>query len=249
MISHDRAQELISARMDAPLTPAEHRELQRHLAACDSCRDFVSQARRAGARSAGAAAAGAEPGRLTRRDGGGPGRHARLGLAAARSAGALFSRHGRSLRAGARGGPGRRAHHRAQCARVAMAIRRLSRKARSRRSPSRHCQPKRRPRSRPPSQSQPRPALRCERSLPRRRKKPPGHRRHDRRRRARDRRGCRAHDGACDRAGDRRGADDRAGGGRPGTGDGWKNRSTPAPRPSLPRPPSHCRSGEGGERR
>ncbi len=44
MISHDRAQELISARMDAPLTPAEHRELQRHLAACDSCRDFVSQA-------------------------------------------------------------------------------------------------------------------------------------------------------------------------------------------------------------
>src|SRR5215207_916212 len=44
MISHDRAQELISARMDAPLTPAEHRELQRHLAACDSCRDFVGQA-------------------------------------------------------------------------------------------------------------------------------------------------------------------------------------------------------------
>ena len=29
MISHDRAQELISARMDAPLTPAEHRELKR----------------------------------------------------------------------------------------------------------------------------------------------------------------------------------------------------------------------------
>src|SRR5918994_1246055 len=44
MISHDRAQELISARMDAPLTAAEHRELQRHLAACDSCRDFVGQA-------------------------------------------------------------------------------------------------------------------------------------------------------------------------------------------------------------
>src|SRR5918995_205660 len=44
MISHDRAQELISARMDAPLAAAEHRELQRHLAACDSCRDFVSQA-------------------------------------------------------------------------------------------------------------------------------------------------------------------------------------------------------------
>src|SRR5829696_5340527 len=44
MISHDRAEQLISARMDAPLTPAEHRELQRHLAACDSCRDFVGQA-------------------------------------------------------------------------------------------------------------------------------------------------------------------------------------------------------------
>src|SRR5215212_6923149 len=43
MISHDRALQLISARMDAPLTPAEHRELHRHLAACDSCRDFVSQ--------------------------------------------------------------------------------------------------------------------------------------------------------------------------------------------------------------
>jgi hypothetical protein len=44
MISHDRAQELISARMDAALSPADHRELQRHLAACDSCRDFVGQA-------------------------------------------------------------------------------------------------------------------------------------------------------------------------------------------------------------
>jgi hypothetical protein len=44
MISHDRAQELISARMDAALTPAEHRELQRHLAECDSCRGFVGQA-------------------------------------------------------------------------------------------------------------------------------------------------------------------------------------------------------------
>ena len=44
MISHDRAQELISARMDAPLTAAEHYELQRHLATCDSCRDFVGQA-------------------------------------------------------------------------------------------------------------------------------------------------------------------------------------------------------------
>jgi hypothetical protein len=44
MISHDRAQELISARMDASVTPADHHELQRHLATCDSCRDFVSQA-------------------------------------------------------------------------------------------------------------------------------------------------------------------------------------------------------------
>src|SRR5918994_3746381 len=44
MISHERAQELISARMDAPLVSAEQHELQRHLAACDSCRDFVSQA-------------------------------------------------------------------------------------------------------------------------------------------------------------------------------------------------------------
>jgi hypothetical protein len=44
MISHDRAQELISARMDAPLAAEEHRELQRHLAACVACRDFVSQA-------------------------------------------------------------------------------------------------------------------------------------------------------------------------------------------------------------
>src|SRR5918992_111664 len=44
MNSHERAQELISARMDASLTSAEHRELQRHLATCDSCRDFVAQA-------------------------------------------------------------------------------------------------------------------------------------------------------------------------------------------------------------
>lgn len=44
MISHDRAQELISARMDAPLTAAEHRELQNHLASCTDCRHFVSQA-------------------------------------------------------------------------------------------------------------------------------------------------------------------------------------------------------------
>ena len=44
MISHERAEELISARMDAPLNPAEHYELQTHLAACPTCRVFVSQA-------------------------------------------------------------------------------------------------------------------------------------------------------------------------------------------------------------
>ena len=44
MISHDRAQELISARIDAPLTPAEHHELQSHLASCQECRAFVLQA-------------------------------------------------------------------------------------------------------------------------------------------------------------------------------------------------------------
>ncbi|MDQ2652289.1 MAG: zf-HC2 domain-containing protein, partial [Chloroflexota bacterium] len=44
MISHERAEELISARMDAPLNPAEHYELQSHLAACPTCRVFVSQA-------------------------------------------------------------------------------------------------------------------------------------------------------------------------------------------------------------
>ena len=44
MISHDRAQELISARMDAPLTAGEHRELQGHLAICDACRLFVAHA-------------------------------------------------------------------------------------------------------------------------------------------------------------------------------------------------------------
>jgi hypothetical protein len=44
MISHDHAQELISARMDAPLTSVEHRELQNHLADCANCRAFVAQA-------------------------------------------------------------------------------------------------------------------------------------------------------------------------------------------------------------
>src|SRR5215213_6369455 len=44
MISHDRAQQLVSARMDVPLTAVEHRELHQHLAVCDACRDFVGQA-------------------------------------------------------------------------------------------------------------------------------------------------------------------------------------------------------------
>jgi hypothetical protein len=44
MNSHDRAQQLISARMDAPLTAAEHRELNAHLASCDACRVFVANA-------------------------------------------------------------------------------------------------------------------------------------------------------------------------------------------------------------
>jgi hypothetical protein len=43
MISHDRAEELISTRLDAPLTPAEHRELQSHLATCAACRVFAGQ--------------------------------------------------------------------------------------------------------------------------------------------------------------------------------------------------------------
>jgi hypothetical protein len=42
VISHDRAQELISARLDKPLTPAEHRELHAHLASCAACRAFAA---------------------------------------------------------------------------------------------------------------------------------------------------------------------------------------------------------------
>jgi anti-sigma factor RsiW len=42
--SHDRAQELISARMDGPLTPAEQRALQEHLATCPSCQVFAGHA-------------------------------------------------------------------------------------------------------------------------------------------------------------------------------------------------------------
>jgi hypothetical protein len=43
MISHDRAQQLISARIDVLLTATEQRELHQHLAVCDACRDFVGQ--------------------------------------------------------------------------------------------------------------------------------------------------------------------------------------------------------------
>ena len=56
--------------MDAPLTPAEHRELQPHLATCAACRVFVAPGRRAGARSAGAAPSCSQPGRVARRHGG-----------------------------------------------------------------------------------------------------------------------------------------------------------------------------------
>ncbi len=38
MISHDRAQELLSDRLDAPLALSDARALQEHLAACPSCR-------------------------------------------------------------------------------------------------------------------------------------------------------------------------------------------------------------------
>jgi len=44
MISHDRAQELISARIDAPLKGAEQRELQAHLATCADCQLFLTRA-------------------------------------------------------------------------------------------------------------------------------------------------------------------------------------------------------------
>lgn len=44
MISHNRAQQLISARMDAPLTSAEHRELHAHLTTCETCGVFVATA-------------------------------------------------------------------------------------------------------------------------------------------------------------------------------------------------------------
>jgi hypothetical protein len=43
VISHDRAQELISARMDAPLPPGEQRELQSHLVSCAVCREFAAE--------------------------------------------------------------------------------------------------------------------------------------------------------------------------------------------------------------
>jgi hypothetical protein len=42
--SHDRAQELISARMDGPLRPAEQRALQEHLATCPACQIFAGHA-------------------------------------------------------------------------------------------------------------------------------------------------------------------------------------------------------------
>ena len=43
MISHIEAQALISARMDGPLDPIAVRELQAHIATCDTCRAFANQ--------------------------------------------------------------------------------------------------------------------------------------------------------------------------------------------------------------
>lgn len=43
MISHIEAQALISARMDGPLDPIAERELQAHIATCDTCRAFANQ--------------------------------------------------------------------------------------------------------------------------------------------------------------------------------------------------------------
>ena len=43
MIAHGEAQALISARLDGPLTAAEARDLQAHLATCPSCRRFAEQ--------------------------------------------------------------------------------------------------------------------------------------------------------------------------------------------------------------
>ena len=43
MISHEEARALISARLDAPLDPAENRDLLGHLATCASCRQFAEQ--------------------------------------------------------------------------------------------------------------------------------------------------------------------------------------------------------------
>ncbi|HEU5432066.1 MAG TPA: zf-HC2 domain-containing protein, partial [Thermomicrobiales bacterium] len=44
MISHERAQRLLSARLDELLPPADHRALQDHLATCPECRLFARQA-------------------------------------------------------------------------------------------------------------------------------------------------------------------------------------------------------------
>ena len=43
MISHDRAEQLISERMDAPLSAGDQRDLLAHLSGCASCRRFADQ--------------------------------------------------------------------------------------------------------------------------------------------------------------------------------------------------------------
>ncbi|MER3439322.1 MAG: hypothetical protein C4346_18000, partial [Chloroflexota bacterium] len=42
-LTHDEAEALISARLDAPLSPAQNRVLLAHLATCPQCRAFAAQ--------------------------------------------------------------------------------------------------------------------------------------------------------------------------------------------------------------
>ncbi|HEX5497778.1 MAG TPA: zf-HC2 domain-containing protein, partial [Thermomicrobiales bacterium] len=44
MISHERAQRLLSARLDELLPPADRHVLQEHLAHCPECRAFAREA-------------------------------------------------------------------------------------------------------------------------------------------------------------------------------------------------------------
>ncbi|GIW03671.1 MAG: hypothetical protein KatS3mg059_0291 [Thermomicrobiales bacterium] len=42
-LTHEEAEALISARLDAPLSPAQNRALLAHLATCRQCRAFAAQ--------------------------------------------------------------------------------------------------------------------------------------------------------------------------------------------------------------